>query len=101
MDIDLKDWEPVTARRILTDIEFNHVYNGRQSPFSKEEMDFLMKFVATAEQVRRSVVPQVSALFKPLQEGEKGVKLGRLDLVASGKGGRSVYTEDEFFHPND
>lgn len=65
-EIDLKDWEPVTARRILTDIEFNHVYNGRQSPFSKEEMDFLMKFVSTAEKVRKSFVPQVASLLKPM-----------------------------------
>ncbi|MNL20622.1 hypothetical protein D3C87_1418790 [compost metagenome] len=59
MDIDLKDWEPVTARRILTDIEFNHVYNGRQSPFSKEDMDFLMKFISTAEKVRRTQIKDI------------------------------------------
>lgn len=100
-EVDLRDWDPVEMKKILTGIEFNYVYNGRESPFGRRDMDVIMAFLTKAEEVRKNLVPQIPAIFKPLKEGEKGVGYGPINLITSGYGGRSVYTEDEFFHPND
>lgn len=63
-EVDLRDWEPTEMKKILTAIEFNHVYNGKESPFGKRDMDVLMKFFTKAEEIRKNLVPQVPVLLK-------------------------------------
>ena len=63
-EVDLRDWEPTEVKNILTAIEFNYVYNGKESPFGKRDMEVLMKFFSKAEEIRKHIVPQTPALFK-------------------------------------
>lgn len=63
-EVDLRDWEPVEMKKLLTAIEFNYVYNGKESPFGKRDMEVLMKFLTKAEEVRKNLVPQTAALLK-------------------------------------
>lgn len=62
--MDLKDWNPKEMRDIITAIEFNYVYNGKESPFGKRDMEVLMKFFSKAEELKRSIEPQTAALLK-------------------------------------
>lgn len=68
-EVDLRDWDPVEMKNILTGIEFNYVYNGKESPFGRRDMDVLMKFLSKAEEVRKSLVPQVPVLLKRNPDG--------------------------------
>lgn len=62
-EIDIKDWDVQKAKELVTDAEFNALYNGRQPPWSRSDMEFLMNFFNSVELYRRSVVKQIPALF--------------------------------------
>ena len=63
-EVDIRDWDVKKAKNLVTDAEFNALYNGKQPPWSRADMDYLLKFFEIAELFQRSVVKQVPALFK-------------------------------------
>lgn len=63
-EVDIRDWDVQKAKSLIVDAEFNALYNGRQPPWNKSDMDYLLKFFDVAELFRKNVVKQVPALFK-------------------------------------
>jgi hypothetical protein len=63
-EVDIRDWDVQKAKSLIVDAEFNALYNGRQPPWNKSDMDYLLKFFEVAELFRKNVVKQVPALFK-------------------------------------